>query len=236
MYVFENSMWQILRKLFCQLNMANGKCTQNCWVRVTLAIGAYRYVLGLPLFPPFLGARCRGCHSCKRQKERPTQRTRQAGPAPLPQSITSRCGCADADAAAANFCHPQGIHQKLPNSFRWKLCSWASHFLRSYTSRLNYILPCPFLPITIFYLYMYSISYMGTYLVQTKDLVQTHANLLIKVSKISEKNHEYAYQLTSSIYKILWSNSSYSKSYKKDKFSDNNNGSNASQICLFCNF
>ena len=54
-----------------------------------------------------------------------------------------------------------------------------------------------------------------------------------KVSKNSEKNHECASQLTSSIYKILWSNSSYSKSYKKDKFSDNNNGSNASQICLF---
>ena len=57
-----------------------------------------------------------------------------------------------------------------------------------------------------------------------------------KVSKNSENNHERASQLTSSIYKILWSNSSYFKSYKKDKFSDNNNGSNASQICLFCNF
>ena len=76
----------------------------------------------------------------------------------------------------------------------------------------------------------------GTYLVQTKDLVQTRAKLLKKVSKNSKKNHECAPQLTSSVYKILWSNSSYSKSYKKDKFSDNNNGSNASQICLFCNF
>ena len=77
---------------------------------------------------------------------------------------------------------------------------------------------------------------MGTYLVQIKDLMQICANLLKKVSKNSEKNHECAYQLTSYIYKILWSNSSYSKSYKKDKISDNNNGSNASQICLFCNF
>ena len=77
---------------------------------------------------------------------------------------------------------------------------------------------------------------MGTYLVQTKDLVQTRANLLKKFQKILKKNHECASQLTSSTYKILWSNSSYSKSYKKDKFSDNNNGSNASQICLFCHF
>ena len=37
-----------------------------------------------------------------------------------------------------------------------------------------------------------------------------------KVSKNSKKNHECASQLTSSIYKILWSNSSYYKSYKKD--------------------
>ena len=86
---------------------------------------------------------------------------------------------------------------------------------------------------TFFFLH---VQKKGTYLVQTKDLVQTRANLLKKVSKNSEKNHECASQLTSSIYKILWSNSSYSKSYKKDKFSDNNNGSNASQICLFCNF
>ena len=56
---------------------------------------------------------------------------------------------------------------------------------------------------------------LGTYLVQTKDLVQTRANLLKKVSKNSEKNHECASQLTPSIYKILWSNSSYFKSYKK---------------------
>ena len=77
---------------------------------------------------------------------------------------------------------------------------------------------------------------LATYLVQTKDLVQTRANLLNKVLKNSEKNQECASQLTSSIYKISWSNSSYSRSYKKDKFSDNNNGSNASQICLFCNF
>ena len=76
----------------------------------------------------------------------------------------------------------------------------------------------------------------GTYLVQTKDLVQIHANLPKKVSKNFEKNHEYASQLTSSIYKISWSNSSYSKNYKKDKFSNNSNGSNASQICLVCNF
>ena len=53
---------------------------------------------------------------------------------------------------------------------------------------------------------------------QTKDLVQTRANLLKKVSKISEKNHECASQLTSSIYKILWSNSSYSKIKKKTNF------------------
>ena len=57
-----------------------------------------------------------------------------------------------------------------------------------------------------------------------------------KVSKNSEKNLECASQPTSSIYKISGSNSSSSRSYKKDKFSDNNNGSNASQICLFCNF
>ena len=42
----------------------------------------------------------------------------------------------------------------------------------------------------------------GTYLVQTKDLVQIRANLLNKVSKNSEKNHECASQITSSIYKI----------------------------------
>ena len=44
------------------------------------------------------------------------------------------------------------------------------------------------------------------------------ANLLKKVSKNSEKNHECDSQLTSSIYKILWSNSSYSKNYKKEIF------------------
>ena len=75
--------------------------------------------------------------------------------------------------------------------------------------------------------------YMGTYPVQTKFWCKSRVNLLKNISKNSEKNHECASQLTSSIYKISWSNSSYSRSYKKDKFSDNNNGSNASQICLF---
>ena len=90
------------------------------------------------------------------------------------------------------------------------------------------------LTILVYHLHIY--YKRGTYLVQTKDLVQTHANLPKKFQKILKKNHEYASQLTSSIYKISWSNLSYSKNYKKDKFSNNSNGSNASQICLFCNF
>ena len=76
----------------------------------------------------------------------------------------------------------------------------------------------------------------ATYLVQTKDLVQTCANLLNKVSKNSEKNHECASQITSSIYKISWSNSSYSRSYKKDKFEMHLNHYCCQKICLFCNF
>ena len=81
-----------------------------------------------------------------------------------------------------------------------------------------------------------AIYLLGTYLMQTKDLVQTRANLLNKVSKNSEKNHECASQITSSIYKILWSNSSYSRSYKKDKFEMHLNHYCCQKICLFCNF
>ena len=76
----------------------------------------------------------------------------------------------------------------------------------------------------------------ATYLVQTKDFVQICANLLNKVSKNSEKNHECASQITSSIYKISWSNSSYSRSYKKDKFEMHLNHYCCQKICLFCNF
>ena len=77
---------------------------------------------------------------------------------------------------------------------------------------------------------------MGTY-VQTKFWCKLHANLLKNISKNSEKNHECASQLTSFIYKISWSNSSYPRSYKKKtNFLTNSNGSNAPQISLFCNF
>ena len=76
----------------------------------------------------------------------------------------------------------------------------------------------------------------GTYLVQTKDLVQIRANLLNKVSKNSEKNHECASQITSSIYKISLSNSSYSRSDKKDKFEMHLNHYCCQKISLFCNF
>jgi len=77
---------------------------------------------------------------------------------------------------------------------------------------------------------------MATYLVQTKELVQTRANLLNKVLKNSEKNHECDSQVTSSIYKISWSNLSYSRSYKKDKFEMHFNHYCCQKICLFCNF
>ena len=62
------------------------------------------------------------------------------------------------------------------------------------------------------------LPYMGTYPVQTKFWCKSRVNLLKNISKNSEKNHECASQLTSSIYKISWSNSSYPRSYKKDKF------------------
>jgi hypothetical protein len=48
-------------------------------------------------------------------------------------------------------------------------------------------------------------------------LVQTPCKPTKKFQKILKK-HECASQLISSIYKISWSNSSYSSSYKKDKF------------------
>ena len=47
-------------------------------------------------------------------------------------------------------------------------------------------------------------------------LVQLPCKPTKKVSKNSEKKHECTSQLTSSIYKISRSNSSYSSSYKKD--------------------
>jgi hypothetical protein len=60
---------------------------------------------------------------------------------------------------------------------------------------------------------------MGTYRMQTMFWCKPHANLLKKVPKISKK-YECTSQLTSFIYKVLWSTSSYSSSYKKDKISD----------------
>jgi hypothetical protein len=62
--------------------------------------------------------------------------------------------------------------------------------------------------------------WMETYRMQTKFLCKPYVNLLKKVLKNSKKRHECTSQLTSSIYKISWSNSSYFSSYKKDKISD----------------
>jgi hypothetical protein len=63
-------------------------------------------------------------------------------------------------------------------------------------------------------------------------LVQTLRKPAKKVSKNSEK-HECTYELTSSIYKISWSNSSYSSSYKKTKFLTNSKSSNAPKFVFF---
>ena len=58
----------------------------------------------------------------------------------------------------------------------------------------------------------------GTYPVQSSLWCNHRAIQLKKVLKNSEKNLECASQPTSSIYKISGSNSSSSRSYKKDKF------------------
>ena len=77
---------------------------------------------------------------------------------------------------------------------------------------------------------------LGTYPVQTKFWYKPRANLLKNISKNPEKNHECASQLTSSIYKILWSNSSYPRSYEKDKFGVHLNHYCLSENLSFCNF
>ena len=66
-----------------------------------------------------------------------------------------------------------------------------------------------------------------TYPVQSSLWCNHRAIQLKKISKNSEKNLECASQPTSSIYKISGSNSFSSRSYKKDKFSDKSNSSNA---------
>ena len=84
--------------------------------------------------------------------------------------------------------------------------------------------------------FAHHIQSKGTYLVQTKDLVQTCANLLKKVSKNSEKIMNVLLNLPHLYTKFYGQIHLTLKVTKKDKISDNNNGSNASQICLFCNF
>ena len=76
----------------------------------------------------------------------------------------------------------------------------------------------------------------GTYTVQSSLWCNHRAIQLKKVSKNSEKNLECASQPTSSIYKISGSNSSSSRSYKKDKFRLHLNYYFCQKICLFCNF
>ena len=76
----------------------------------------------------------------------------------------------------------------------------------------------------------------GTYPVQSSLWCNHRAIQLKKVSKNSEKNLECASQPTSSIYKISGSNSSSSRSYKKDKFRLHLNYYFCQKICLFCNF
>jgi hypothetical protein len=73
---------------------------------------------------------------------------------------------------------------------------------------------------------------MGTYWIQTTFWCKHCANLLKKFQKILKK-HECTYELTSFIYKISWSNSSYSSSYKKTKFLTNSKSSNAPKFIFF---
>ena len=68
---------------------------------------------------------------------------------------------------------------------------------------------------------------METYPVQTKFWCKLRANLLKHISKISEKNHECASQLTSSIYKISCQIHLTLEVTKKTNFLTNSNGSNA---------
>ena len=67
---------------------------------------------------------------------------------------------------------------------------------------------------------------------QTKFWCKSRANLLKNISKNSEKNYECASQLTSHIYKISWSNSSYPKSYKKDKMAVFSHGEKTDEVVL----
>ena len=60
-----------------------------------------------------------------------------------------------------------------------------------------------------------------TYLVQSRNWWNHRAIKLKRSSKNSEKNHECTSRSTPSTYKFPRSNSSYTCSYKKDKFSDN---------------
>ena len=68
---------------------------------------------------------------------------------------------------------------------------------------------------------------------QTKDLVQIRANLLKKFQKILKKIMNVLLSLPHLYTKFYGQIHLTLKVTKKDKFSDNNNGSNASQICLF---
>ena len=73
------------------------------------------------------------------------------------------------------------------------------------------------------------------YLVQSPNWWKHRESKLKKSSKNSEKNHECTSRSTPSTYKISWSNSSYSNSYKKDKFGLHLNVNDCQKICLFCN-
>ena len=75
----------------------------------------------------------------------------------------------------------------------------------------------------------------GTYPVQSTLQCKHRTILLRKVSKNSEKNHECTSQPIPSIYKTSWSNSSYSNSYKNDKFKVHLNYYCLSEICYFHN-
>ena len=73
------------------------------------------------------------------------------------------------------------------------------------------------------------------YPVQSPNWWKPRESKLKRSSKNSEKNHECTSRSTPSTYKISWSNSSYSNSYKKDKFGLHLNVNDCQKICLFCN-
>ena len=76
---------------------------------------------------------------------------------------------------------------------------------------------------------------LEAYPVQSPNWWKHRESKLKKSSKNSEKNHECTSRFTPSTYKISWSNSSFSNSYKKDKFGLHLNVNDCQKICFFCN-